>query len=58
MAWIVEFDPSVEKELDKLHPQQAKRILKFFPYHLKRQRNHISRMPLDAALEFPFQHEG
>ena len=29
MAWTVEFDPSAEKELDKLDPQQAKRILKF-----------------------------
>jgi len=29
MAWTVELDPSVEKELDKLDPQQAKHILKF-----------------------------
>ena len=29
MAWIVELDPSAEKELDKLDPQQAKRILRF-----------------------------
>ena len=29
MAWTVELDPSVDKELDKLDPQQAKRILKF-----------------------------
>jgi len=29
MAWTVEFDPSAEKELDKLDHQQAKRILKF-----------------------------
>jgi mRNA interferase RelE/StbE len=29
MAWIIEFDPSAEKELDKLDTQQAKRILKF-----------------------------
>lgn len=29
MAWTVEFDPSAEKELDKLEPQQAKRILRF-----------------------------
>jgi mRNA interferase RelE/StbE len=29
MAWTVELDPSVEKELDKLDPQQAKRILRF-----------------------------
>lgn len=29
MAWTVEFDPSAEKELDKLDPQQAKRILMF-----------------------------
>jgi mRNA interferase RelE/StbE len=29
MAWIVEFDPSAERELDKLDAQQAKRILRF-----------------------------
>ncbi len=29
MAWTVEFDPLAEKELDKLDPQQAKRILRF-----------------------------
>lgn len=29
MAWIVEFDPSAEKELGKLDPNQAKRILTF-----------------------------
>lgn len=29
MAWIVEFDPSAEKELGKLEPDQAKRILTF-----------------------------
>ncbi len=29
MAWTVELDPAAEKELDKLDPQQAKRILKF-----------------------------
>lgn len=29
MTWIVELDPSVEKELDKLDPQEAKRILRF-----------------------------
>jgi mRNA interferase RelE/StbE len=29
MAWIVELDPSVEKELDKLDPQKSKRILRF-----------------------------
>lgn len=29
MNWIIEFDPSAVKELDKLDPQQAKRILKF-----------------------------
>lgn len=29
MAWTVELDPSVEKELDKLDPQQTKRILRF-----------------------------
>jgi mRNA interferase RelE/StbE len=29
MAWTVELDPSAEKELDKLDPQHAKRILLF-----------------------------
>lgn len=29
MTWIVELDPSAEKELDKLDPQQARRILRF-----------------------------
>lgn len=29
MKWIIEFDPSAVKELDKLDPQQAKRILRF-----------------------------
>jgi mRNA interferase RelE/StbE len=29
MAWIIEFDPSAKKELDKLDPQKAKRILSF-----------------------------
>ena len=28
MAWTVELDPAVEKELNKLDPQQAKRILR------------------------------
>ncbi len=29
MKWIIEFDPSAVKDLDKLDPQQAKRILRF-----------------------------
>lgn len=29
MAWTVELDPAAERELDKLDPQQAKRILRF-----------------------------
>lgn len=29
MTWTIELDPSVEKELDKLDRQQAKRILRF-----------------------------
>lgn len=29
MAWTIELDPAAEKELDKLNPQQAKRILRF-----------------------------
>ena len=30
MTWIIEIDPGVERELDKLDRQQAKRILKFY----------------------------
>lgn len=29
MTWTIELDPSVEKELDKLDRQQAKRIIRF-----------------------------
>lgn len=29
MVWIIEFDPSAEKELGKLDAQQSKRILSF-----------------------------
>jgi mRNA interferase RelE/StbE len=29
MAWKIELDPAAERELDKLDPQHAKRILKF-----------------------------
>jgi len=29
MAWTIEIDPAVEKELDKLDSQQTKRILRF-----------------------------
>ena len=29
MAWKVEFDPAAERELDKLDPQVARRILTF-----------------------------
>jgi len=29
MAWKVEIDPEAEKELDRLDPQHAKRILRF-----------------------------
>ncbi len=29
MAWNIELDPAAERELDKLDPQHAKRILKF-----------------------------
>lgn len=29
MTWKVELDPAVERELGKLDPQQAKRILQF-----------------------------
>jgi len=29
MAWTVELDPAAERELDKLDPQIARRILKF-----------------------------
>lgn len=29
MAWTIELDPAVEKDLNKLDSQQAKRILRF-----------------------------
>ncbi|MDP2878124.1 MAG: type II toxin-antitoxin system RelE/ParE family toxin [Sulfuricella sp.] len=29
MAWRVEFSPAADRELDKLDPQHAKRMLKF-----------------------------
>ncbi len=29
MTWTVEFDPQAEKELDRLDPQYARRILKY-----------------------------
>ncbi|MBA1159413.1 type II toxin-antitoxin system RelE family toxin [Microvirga mediterraneensis] len=29
MAWRIEFDPAAERELSKLDPQVARRILKF-----------------------------
>ena len=29
MAWKIEFDPAADRELDKLDPQQARRILRF-----------------------------
>lgn len=29
MAWIIELDPAVEKDLNKLDSQQSKRILRF-----------------------------
>lgn len=29
MAWRIEFDPSAARELDRLDPQTAKRMLKF-----------------------------
>lgn len=29
MAWKIEFDPAAERELDKLDPQIARRILSF-----------------------------
>ncbi|MFO7639696.1 MAG: type II toxin-antitoxin system RelE/ParE family toxin [Candidatus Competibacteraceae bacterium] len=29
MAWTVELDPAAERELDKLDPQTARRILRF-----------------------------
>lgn len=29
MAWTVDLDPAVERELSKLDPKQAKRILRF-----------------------------
>ena len=29
MAWRIEFDPRAEKELAKIDPQQAKRVLRY-----------------------------
>ena len=29
MGWAIEFDPAAERELDRLDPQVARRILKF-----------------------------
>lgn len=29
MAWRIEFDPAAQRELDKLDPQAARRILQF-----------------------------
>jgi len=29
MAWVIEFDPAAERELSKLNPQIARRILEF-----------------------------
>ena len=29
MAWKIEFDPAAERELDKLDPQVARRIIRF-----------------------------
>ncbi|MDE2314440.1 MAG: type II toxin-antitoxin system RelE/ParE family toxin [Elusimicrobia bacterium] len=34
MAWRIEFDSAAERELDKLDPQVAKRILKFLSERL------------------------
>jgi mRNA interferase RelE/StbE len=34
LVWKIEFDPSAKKELLKLDPQIAKRILKFLKYRL------------------------
>ena len=39
MAWKIELDPLAEKELDKLDPQIAKRILSFLHQRLAIQEN-------------------
>ena len=39
MVWKIEFDPSAQRELDKLDSQQAKRILKFLLERVAKQSN-------------------
>ena len=39
MAWKIELDPLAEKELDKLDPQIARRILSFLHQRLATQEN-------------------
>lgn len=34
LAWQIEFDPAAKKELSKLDPQIAKRILQFLKFRL------------------------
>ncbi|NQW58289.1 MAG: type II toxin-antitoxin system RelE/ParE family toxin [Polynucleobacter sp.] len=39
MAWQIEFDPAARKELSKLDPQIAKRILHFLKSRLAKQKD-------------------
>lgn len=39
MAWKIELDPAVERELDRLDPQTARRILKFLYERVAKQDN-------------------
>ena len=34
MAWVIEFDPAAERELSKLDPQIARRILTFLHHRV------------------------
>lgn len=50
MAWKVELDPEVERELDRLDPQVARRILEFLYERVARRDNPRS---LGGALHGP-----
>jgi len=48
MVWKIEFDPAAERELGKIDPKNAKRILAFFHQRLSQLENPHS---LGAALK-------
>ena len=37
MTWVIEFEPAAERELDKLDPQIARRLLNFLYERISRQ---------------------